>query len=179
DAATLWVLTQVASVLASVPVVVIAAHRPVDVAAALPLSESIAQLQHYGSVLQLRGLGVVDTAALVAAVRGGPVTGAAASSLQEITGGNPLFTRELARALPASALERAVDISEFAIPATLRALVADRRSSLSEDCRAVLDALSVVGDESELAFLAAVCDRATEKVLDLIDEARAAGLAEL
>jgi hypothetical protein len=179
DAATLWVLTQVASVLASVPVLVIAAHRPVDTAAALPLSESIAQLQHYGSVLELRGLGVVDTAALVAAVRGRPLTGAAASSLREITGGNPLFTREVARVLPASALDRAVDISEFAIPATLRALVADRRSSLGEGCRAVLDALSVVGDQSELALLAAVCDRATEAVLDLIDEASAAGLAEL
>ena len=179
DAATLSVLTQVSSVLASVPVMVIAAHRPVDAAAALPLSESIAELQHYGLVLELRDLDVNDTAALVADVRGKPVTDAVAYSVQEITGGNPLFTRELARALPASALDRAIDVSEFAIPATLRALVASRRSSLSEGCQSVLEALSVIGDQSELGFLAAVCDRATEVVLDLIDEASAAGLAEL
>ena len=36
DAATLSVLTQVASVLASMPIVVVAAHRPVDAAGALP-----------------------------------------------------------------------------------------------------------------------------------------------
>ena len=179
DAATLSVLTQVASVLASMPIVVVAAHRPVDAAGALSRSESIAELQHHGLVLELRGLDVDATAALVSAVRGQPVPGAAAHSVWEITGGNPLFTRELARALPASALDRAIDVSEFAIPATLRALVADRRSCLGEGCQAVLDVLSVVGDQAELGFLAAVCDRPTEEVLDLVDEAGTAGLTEL
>ena len=113
------------------PIVVVAAHRPVDAAGALALSESIAELQHHGLVLELRGLDVDGTTALVSAVRGQPVPGAAAHSVWEITGGNPLFTRELARALPASALDRAIDVSELAIPATLRALVADRRSGRS------------------------------------------------
>jgi tetratricopeptide (TPR) repeat protein len=179
DAATLWVLTRVASVLASMPVVVVVAHRPIEAAAALSRSESIAVLQHHGLVLELRGLDIDGTTALVAAVRGQPVPDAAARSVWEITGGNPLFTRELARALPASVWDRAIDVRELAIPATLRALVADRRSSLSEECQAVLDALSVVGDQAELGFLAAVCDRPTEEVLDLLDEAGMAGLAEL
>ena len=39
--------------------------------------------------------------------------------------------------------------------------------------------LSVIGDQAELGFLAAVCDRPTEEVLDLVDEAGTAGLAEL
>ena len=108
-------LTQVASVLASMPVVVVAAHRPVEAAGASALSESIAELQHHGLVLALRGLNVGGTTALVAAVRGQPVPGAAAQSVWEITGGNPLFTRELARALPASALDRTIDVSELAI----------------------------------------------------------------
>ena len=76
-------------------------------------------------------------------------------------------------------MNRAIDVSELAIPATLRALVADRCSSLGEGCQAVLDVLSVVGDHAELGLLAAVCDRPTEEVLDLVDEARTAGLAEL
>ena len=179
DAATLSVLTQLASVLASMPIVVVAAHRPVDAAGALPRSESIAELQHHGLVLELRGLDVDGTTALVSAVRGQPVPAAAAHSVWEITGGNPLFTRELARALPASALDRAIDVSELAIPATLRALVADRRSGLGEGCQSVLDVLSVIGDQAELGFLAAVCDRPTEEVLDLVDEAATAGLAGL
>ncbi len=179
DAATLSVLTQVASVLASMPIVVVAAHRPVDAAGALPRSEPIADLHHHGLVLELRGLDVDGTTAVVSAVRGQPVPGAAARSVWEITGGNPLFTRELARALPAPALDRAIDVSELAIPATLRALVAERRSGLGEGCQAVLDVLSVVGDQAELGFLAAVCDRPTEAVLDLVDEAGTAGLAEL
>jgi len=179
DAATLSVLTHVASVLASMPVVVVAAHRPVDAAVARPRSESIAELQHHGLVLELRGLDVDGTTALVAAVRGQPVPGPAAQSVWEITGGNPLFTRELARALPASALDRAIDISELAIPATLRALVAERRSSLGEGCQVVLDVLSVIGDQAEVGLLAAVCDRPTEEVLDLVDESGTAGLAEL
>jgi hypothetical protein len=130
-------------------------------------------------VLALRGLDVGGTTALVAAVRGQPVPGAAAQSVWEITGGNPLFTKELARALPASALDRTIDVSELAIPATLRALVADRRSSLSEGCQVVLDVLSVIGDQAELGLLAAVCDRPTEEVLDLVDEGGTAGLMEL
>ena len=63
DAATLSVLTQVASVLASMPIVVVAAHRPVDAAGALPRSESVAELQHHGLVLELRGLDVDGTTA--------------------------------------------------------------------------------------------------------------------
>ncbi len=129
DAATLSVLTHVASVLASMPIVVVVAHRPVDAAGAPRRSEPIAELQHHGLVLELRGLDVDGTTALVSGVRGQPVPAAAAHSVWEVTGGNPLFTRELARALPASALDRAVDVSQLAIPATLRALVADRRSS--------------------------------------------------
>ncbi len=117
DAATLSVLNQVASVLASMPIVVVAAHRPVDAAGALARSEPISELQHHGLVLELRGLDVDGTTALVSAVRGQPVPGAAAQSVWEITGGNPLFTRELARALPASAFDRAIDVSELAIPA--------------------------------------------------------------
>jgi hypothetical protein len=179
DAATLSVLTQVASVLASMQVVVVVAHRPVDAAGALPLSEAIAGLQHHGLVLELRGLDVDGTADLVAIVRGQPVTGAVAQSVREITGGNPLFTRELTRALPASSLDGAIDISDLAIPATLRALVTERRSSLSEGCQVVLDALSVVGDQAELGLLATVCDRPPEQVLDSVDEAGTAGLADL
>ncbi len=71
DAATLSVLTQVASVLASMSIVVVAAHRPVDAAGALPRWESIAELQHHGLVLELRGLDVDGTTALVSAVRPG------------------------------------------------------------------------------------------------------------
>jgi hypothetical protein len=179
DAATVSVLTYVASVLASMPVVVVAAHRPIGAAGARPRSESIAELHHHGLVLELRGLDVDGTTAVVAAVRGQPVTSAAAHSVWEVTGGNPLFTRELARALPASALDRAIDLSELAVPATLRALVAERRSSLGEGCQAVLDVLSILGDQADLGLLAAVCDRRTEAVLDLVDEARTAGLVEL
>jgi hypothetical protein len=179
DAATMSVLIHVASVLASMPVVVVAAHRPVDAAGAAPLSASTAALRHYGLVIELRGLDDGGTAALVALVRKQPVTIAAARSVRDITGGNPLFTRELARALPASALDQAVDVSDLMMPATLRDLVADRRSSLSQDCQAVLDALSVVGDQAELGLLTAVCDRPTEEMLDLVDEATTAGLAEL
>jgi hypothetical protein len=45
--------------------------------------------------------------------------------------------------------------------------------------QAILDVLSVVGDQAEVGFLAEVCDRPIEEVLDLVDEASNAGLAEL
>jgi hypothetical protein len=179
DAATLSVLGHVASVVASMPVVVVATHRPVDATASAALGQAIAELRRHGTVLELAGLDLDETAALLAAVRGGPVSEAATRSVLQITGGNALFTRELSRALPAAFFEHASDVVEVVVPPTLRSLVTDRRSSLTVACQNMLDALSVAGDEADVGLLAAACDGTTEVVLDLSDEARRAGLVDV
>jgi hypothetical protein len=179
DAATLSVLGHVASVVASMPVVLVATHRPMDATAGGALAQAIAELRRHGTILELAGLDIDATAELVAAVHGGPVSEAATRSVLQITGGNPLFTRELSRALPAAVFEQAIDIADLVVPPTLRSLVTDRRASLTAGCQQMLDALSVAGDEADLGLLAAACDATTEAVLDLADEASRAGLVDV
>ena len=179
DAATVSVLAQVASVLATMPVVIVAAHRTAEADAAAALHGAIADLRRHGLTLELSGLDVEGTAALVAAVRGHPVSDAASRSLLAMTGGNPLFVRELSRALPAATFAGAIDANDVAVPATLRSLVVDRRSALSRETQEVVDVLSVAGDEADLRLLAAVCEQATEDVLALVDEASRAGLVHV
>jgi hypothetical protein len=178
DAATLSVLGHVASVIASMPVVVVATSRPVNETAG-DLAQGIAVLRRHGTVLELAGFDVDATAELLAAVRGGPVSAAATRSVLHLTGGNPLFIRELSRALPAAFFRQGGDVAGLVVPATLRALVTDRRSSLTAGCRNVLDALSVAGDETDVGLLATVCDATAEAVLEFADEASRAGLVDV
>ena len=179
DAGTLSVLDRVASVLATMPVVVIGAHRPLAPGAVSPLAESVVELHRRGVGLELGGLDETATGELVAGVAGRTASEAACRSIVEITGGNPLFTRELGRALPAAAFDQEIDLEHVTVPPTLQAIVADRLSALGPECREVLATLSVAGDEVPVDLLAAACELARQEALDLVDEASRAGLVDV
>jgi DNA-binding CsgD family transcriptional regulator len=88
------------------------------------------------------------------------------------TGGNPLFVRELARALD----ERAAYGEAVSVPVGLRELLAARFRRLSSDDRAALDLAAVIGAEFDLALLSAAAGAPRLAVAQVLERAEQAGL---
>ena len=88
------------------------------------------------------------------------------------TGGNPLFVRELARAVD----ERAVYAEAVSVPVGLRELLAARFRRLSSDDRAVLDLAAVIGAEFDLALLSVAAGTPRLAVAQVLERAEQAGL---
>lgn len=95
-----------------------------------------------------------------------------ARSVLELTSGNPLFVREVARALAAGTWrpERP--------PRTVLEVVANRLDRVSPECGRFVQAAAIVGRDFSLAVVAAVLERAVTDCLPLIDEAIAFGFVE-
>ena len=109
-------------------------------------------------ILSLSGLDVAAAASVIAAVGGDvdPDVGV------RLTGGNPLFLREVAREGPGSR--------------TLGELVADRFERLCPGDLEVLDIAAVAGEQIDVSRVASALDRSTDDVLDAIERAEAVGL---
>ncbi|HEY3558105.1 MAG TPA: AAA family ATPase, partial [Kribbella sp.] len=88
----------------------------------------------------------------------------------DITGGNPLFVREVARDL-ASGTWRADQPSRTVVD-----VVGERLTHLSADCRRLLEAAAVVGRDFPLALAAAALGDEVTQCLPLVDEAIRYGL---
>jgi hypothetical protein len=95
-------------------------------------------------------------------------------------GGNPLFVLELVRALHAEgAIQMAggqAEVSEVALPPTLRLTILRRLSVLSEATLELLRVASVLGSTLSLADLSTVAHRPAAQLLPALQEALAASL---
>jgi DNA-binding SARP family transcriptional activator/tetratricopeptide (TPR) repeat protein len=106
----------------------------------------------------------------------------ACGSLQEITGGNPYFLRELLRELDEEPEKH--DDGERDLPRTLatlapagvRTLVDRRLDRLSDRGRAVLEAAAVLGRDVSIDLLASMCDAPSEMIFDALEESLATRL---
>jgi DNA-binding CsgD family transcriptional regulator len=95
--------------------------------------------------------------------------------VRRTTGGNPLFVRELVRALAAE--DRfAAPVAALPVPEPLRPLAAARLDTVSDGCRWLLGGCSVLGDEFDATLLAMVVDRDVDQVPGWLSEAVAAGV---
>ena len=180
DAATLAVLEHLAPILPGLPVLIIGAHRPPtgDTTAAFAAFDT--HLRRHGTVVELSALSVSDTAELMSTVGGDPINPARARVLAEMTGGNPLFIRELGRLLPPETPARGdIDLGSLRLPRSLRSAVTDRVSATSARCRELLEVLSVAGDETLIDLAAEACDLETDSLLVLLNEALDAGLVKV
>ena len=95
-----------------------------------------------------------------------------AQRVLDVTGGNPLFVREVARAI-ADGMWR-----PDRPPATVRDVVAARLERVSEPCRTLVRAAAVVGRDFPLGLVAATLDVPVVDCLPAVDEAVAWGLVE-
>ena len=165
DEPSLLVLRHLADRLADAPLLVLATFR--DVEPADTLRRALPELLRAGAVerLDLRRFDLDDVRAQLADPR-------EAERVLDVTGGNPLFVREVARAI-ADGMWR-----PDRPPATVREVVAARLERVSEPCRTLVRAAAVVGRDFPLGLVAATLEVPVVECLPAVDEAVAWGLVE-
>jgi tetratricopeptide (TPR) repeat protein len=141
--------------------------------------------------ISLRGLSADDIESLISEVVGdlGDAAAPLATRLADATGGNPLFSLEIARQLVATgkittdgngvgSIEG--DIAQLNLPATLPEAVTARVEALGEPVVKVLQPASIIGDEFDLAVVRALAGVSDDECAAALDTAIGAGLvAEL
>lgn len=168
DVPTMRLVAHVATGLSAAPLLLAITHRPAATAGSelAALLDDLLRLPIRRS-LTLRAL---DRAA-VAEMLGPAARHTTVERVLELTGGNPLFVRELAHQLDAGA-----SIEE--IPDSLRALVGERLTGLTSDGAEVLRAAAVTGREFAAAVVATAVGRPILETLRLLEDALGVGLLQ-
>ncbi len=124
-------------------------------------------------VMPLGPLDRADVGAFLAGV-GDRVHPSWVAPVHRLSGGNPLFARELGRLL---AREGRLDrpAGDIDVPVEVRRLVGHRTAQLSTDCRDLLGGCAAIGEEVDVPLLQAAAPDAAA-VDDLLAEALAAGV---
>ena len=141
------------------------------------LAHALAALQRL-PVVRRTSLAGLDRDGVDALVKAGRAPGRAVvrdrfvDTVLDQTGGNPLFVRELARALD----ENSVYVESISVPVGLRELLAARFRRLSSDDQAVLDLAAVIGAEFDLALLSTATGASRPAVAEVLERAEQAGL---
>src|SRR6266511_174063 len=127
-------------------------------------------------VIRLAPFTVEEVAASVAAIAGGPVDGSWPVYVHRVSGGNPLFVRELVRLLATEGRlgAPAVDVP---VPAQLRRVAMRRMARLGPACQELLGVASAMGDEIDVVMLTSTMDDDRRAAVPaLLAEAVAAGV---
>ncbi|WP_432829744.1 BTAD domain-containing putative transcriptional regulator [Dactylosporangium sp. CA-092794] len=165
DEDTLELLTYVVSAVAG-PVLLLGTAR--DVESTPQLTAALARLARMEPIrVYLRGLNETATAELARAAAGRDLGPAALATLHRRGGGNPFFTRELARLVAAEGEE-----ALSSVPPGVRDVIRHRLDRLSAPARDVLRRASVLGRDVDPELLAELHGG---PVLEELDEAIAAG----
>ena len=179
DRPSLLLLQHLARQVHRVPLLVLAIHRDVGLTRDSPLTDALGDLARQRATrrLALTGLGPPEVARfieLTTGLPGGPLSGV----VHTRTNGNPFFVREMVRLLQAEnrlAYPGRLDATTLGVPEGVRDVVRRRCHRLSEGAHRLLATASVLGQDVRVDVLERVSD-ASEPVIDLLDEAEAAGL---
>jgi DNA-binding SARP family transcriptional activator len=171
DRETLSLLTRLPDLLTGTALLLVVLYRPGDLAGA-PAAAIGSLAKHVTERIALPGLSRPSVAELAGAVRGAEVDRAAARLVAERTGGNPLFVRELARALDLDdpAAVRAT------LPDGIRDVLRPRIASLSAPTRQFLEQAAVAGPEVNVALLGTALGIDEDAAIAAIEEALARGI---
>jgi DNA-binding CsgD family transcriptional regulator len=160
---------------------VVGSYRHTEVDHGHPLLAAVADLsrgQHRW--LLLGGLSQRDVADFVALVAGTAPSAELVAEVYRQTDGNPFFVTEVVRLLASQGrldpAARGAAVLEGGLPEGVRAVVAERLSRLSGDCRRTLEIAAVVGRDFELRVLQPASGLDAEQLLMLLEEAEAARL---
>jgi DNA-binding CsgD family transcriptional regulator len=165
DEGSLLVLRHLADQVTSLRVLVLATLRDFEPASARLLPE----LLRAPSVkrLGLRGLDPAEVRLQLPMA-----TEEQAQRVHEITGGNPLFVREVARAMADGSWR------PDRPPRSVLDIVGARLDRTSPGCRRLVQAAAIIGRDFRAGLVATVLGRPVEECLPLIDEAVAFGLVD-
>jgi ATP/maltotriose-dependent transcriptional regulator MalT len=156
-------------------------RRPPDAAVLIAVAVRARQLperlsgalerSHRAGALDRIELGVLSREE-ARALLGDAVAGPAADALYAVTGGNPFYLRQLARAQPrADAGNGAADVAlaGVVVPRDVAAALTDELAALDASARRVLDGASVAGDPFEPELAAAAAGVPAEAAVDALD----------
>ena len=170
DEPSLLVLYHLADQLADARLLVFAAFRDVEPASVLP--RLLPDLLRSPAVerLDLRGFGLAEVREQLSTTAA--QAAADARAVLDVTGGNPLFVREIARAIADGTWR------PDRPPRTVLDVVGARLDRVSAGCRRLVQAAAIVGRDFSLVLVAATLDEPVAQCLPLIDEAIACGLLD-
>jgi DNA-binding CsgD family transcriptional regulator len=173
DKPALLLLNHVARSLSHERLLIVASSRPTE----QRHSEILGRLarEPLTTVLHLRGLPAAAVGRQLAIVLGEEVDSAVVADVEALTGGNPFFVGEVARAMADARSGRRF----IAVTPTVGAAIADRLAQLSDGCVAFMQAAAIVGREFDVATVVAITGTSSLVGLDLVLEATQAGLVEL
>ena len=173
DAASIAFLRYLQPDLARLPLLVVGTYRTTEVTGDHPLGplveSPVADVHH----LLLGGLDGAAMAAVAAAFAGLAPEDLEPTRLERVTGGNPLFARELARLLGPELPAAGASVP---LPPTVRAVIGRRLERLDEPCRRAAEAASVLGEVAAVDLLAAVAGVEPADLLEALDGLQRAGL---
>lgn len=169
---------------------VIGTYRDTDLSADHPLTALLADLHREDDVtrIPLRGLDDTDMVALLEGLTGHTMDEAGiqlAHALGRETSGNPFFAIEMLRHLAESEAVYQRDdgrwalrdeLSKLGLPQSVREVVGRRIGRLGPDAQRVLGLAAVIGREFDLDLLAAVTEVPIDGLIDILEEAEAAGI---
>jgi DNA-binding SARP family transcriptional activator len=176
DEPSLLLLQFLARELGPSRLIVVGACRDVDPTPSDPLTAVLTELAREGTtrILRLDGLEAIDTGRFIELVSGESPGGDLVALIHEETEGNPLFVGEIVRLLAQEGRLGGDASARFAIPQSVRDVIARRLSHLSDECNRILVLASVLGREFALDALAHMATVAENELLDTLDEAMAA-----
>jgi hypothetical protein len=138
-------------------------------------AELFGELSRLGRRVPLAGLSRSEIARFIEIVRGAPAPDAWVRRVHELTAGNPFFVREVVRTWS----EQESGRDHLAPPEEVRALIRRRVSGLSREASATLHVAAVIGREFDLRVLTETTTLSTERLIDVLEEAQAAGIISL
>jgi DNA-binding winged helix-turn-helix (wHTH) protein len=169
DDATLGLLRFVTETARPVPIFYVTTSRTPLVP---PNAGAIEALARHGHALSLGALGTRGAERLLRNVLGDERFPELESEALQQAGGNPLFLRELALAMRTRP-HRALEFLRSSSPSAIRDSIRWHLAILDEPARGLLTVASVLGDEFDMRWLAAVLDRdITRALADLADAVR-------
>jgi hypothetical protein len=171
DEPSLLVLRHLADQLAGARLLVLVAFRDLEPASVLPRVLPDLLRAPVAERIDLRGFELAEVREQLARMTADEAP-ADARAVLDVTGGNPLFVREVARAMADGSWR------PDRPPRTVLEVVGARLDRVSDGCRRLVQAAAILGRDAPLALVAATLDQPVDRGLPLVDEAIAHGLLD-
>jgi tetratricopeptide (TPR) repeat protein len=175
DRPSLALLEFLAPQLGDARLLVVGMYRDTALQVEHPLTHTLGELARFRAPqrIALRGFTRAQVARYVSLTAGVEPDDALVDAVHAKSEGNPFFVAEIVRLLSA---EGELDTARgaIAIPHEVRELIGRRLAPLSAHCRETLAIASVIGRDFELRVLQDVAGGSGERLLEALDEARAA-----
>ena len=188
DSGSLRMFQHLARRTREMPVMVLGTYREVELDEALPFHEALLELnrQRIGTHIKLERLDRERVREMLGVIFAEEITDELLEGIFRETEGNPFFTEEVCKALVDSGevwyenkeWHRPDDMSEMAIPQSVRVAVQSRVSKLTDETQEVLLNAAVIGREFDYQILWKVAGKDEDVLIDGLEEAMRAQLVE-